>query len=126
MKGPIGSLPDPYINDPTTARPGDLYYRYLRVVAEIAAAEKERDDLRKKLEEIMGDAHAGLVDGKKVITNRPMNRVAEQALLRKYPDLTAPYIKPTLVDKLDLATFSAQHPDVVAEFQSRQFRIVAS
>lgn len=120
------SLPDPYINEPTTELPGDLYYRYLRVVAEIAAAEKERDDLRKKLEEIMGDAHAGLVDGKKVITNRPMNRVAEQALLRKYPDLTAPYIKPTLVDKLDLATFSAQHPDVVAEFQSRQFRIVAS
>lgn len=116
------ALPDPYADEPTTEVDEGLYLRWMEARANSAAWEVEEKNLRKQLEGLVGSAHAGTVRGVKVLTYRPIDRVATSALRTKYPDLTERFVRPITTDTFDLSSFEAQHPDLVAEFRSRQFR----
>ena len=116
------TLPDPYANEPTTEVPRDLVRQWVQARDNAAHWEKEKQRLQGELALIVGDAHAGTLDGEKVFTYRPMDRYAEARIIKENPDLAQHYIKPTVVDKFDLPAFLAQHPDIAAKYQSRQFR----
>lgn len=118
------AIPDPHDGEATVEVPAALWTQYLQAKAEIAEWTKRAEDARRRLEEIIGDRHAGTVNGAKVVTYRPMDRYAVQKLRAAYPDLTASYVVPRLIDEFDTAAFAVHHPDIAEQYRSRQLRIV--
>lgn len=118
------ALPDPFVNEPTTEVNRDKVALWLAARDAVSKWKEEEERLRRELEAELGDAWAGTVDGEKVFTYRPMDRWAEARILKEQHDLAQHYVKPTVVDKFDLAAFRAQHPDIADQYRSRQFRAV--
>lgn len=116
------ALPDPYVNEPTAEVPRDLVRQWVQARDNAAHWKKEQDRIQEELALIVGDAHAGTLDGEKVFTYRPIDRYAETRLIKENPDLTEHYFQATVVDKFNLAAFKAQHPEVAEKYRSRQFR----
>jgi hypothetical protein len=112
-------LPDPYATadvDPHT------FSLYMEAMDALKQWDKVAKELRKEIENQIGDAHAGLVDGRKLIYYRPSDRWAEARMIKDYPDLTQHYIKPKVEQVFDLDSFSSAHPDIVEKYRVRSFR----
>lgn len=116
------ALPDPYVNEPTVEVTRDKVRQWIQARDAVAQWKKIEEEARRALEEEVGDAWAGTLDGEKVFTYRPIDRWAEARLMKEQGELTQHYIKPQVIDVFDLASFRAQHPDVADRYQSRQFR----
>jgi hypothetical protein len=117
--------PDPYEHEPAVEVDPVTFAAYMEAASNVLAWQKEADRLKRMLAEQMGDAHAGLVDGRKLITNRPGDRWAEARMIKDYPELTSHYIKPVYQDKFDFSMFQAAHPDIVEKYRVRSFRSLA-
>lgn len=84
---------------------------------------RRAEELRSTLITILGDAHAGLVAGRKVVSFRPRQQWAEAQLIQKYPDLTQHYMRPRVIEVFDLPAFILVHPDIAEEFRVRALRV---
>jgi len=115
-------IPDPYADEPTAELDRDLWKRYLEAVDAVEKWTKELDRRRKRLEEQIGRAHAGTVDGVKVIFWRPTATYATAALLKAYPDLTAHFFKRVFRDEFQMSDFAGSHPEIAEQYRSRSFR----
>lgn len=116
------SLPDPYANEPTQEIDPDLWRLYLQAKVNAEGWEKEAARYRKKVEEQLNGAHAGIVDGKKVVYYRPATRWAVGRFIKDYPDLAQHFIHPRLEDVFSTEEFVSAHPDLAAQYQVRSFR----
>ena len=115
-------LPDPYAGEPTTELDPDKVTLWLNAQDAADRWQEHADALKRELMENMGGAHAGLVNGKKVITYRPSEKWATSRIMKDYPDMANHYMveRPRL--ELDVDAMRQQHPDIVNQYQVRQFR----
>lgn len=116
------ALPDPYANEPTAQLNPDKWRLYLEAVSHTEGWQKEAERLQAELLAELGDAHAGTVEGEKVVTNRPTKRYAEARIIKDYPDLTQHYIRLKETKVFDLEAFKLTHPEIADKYQVRSFR----
>lgn len=117
-------LPDPHADEPTVELDRDLYKLYLEAVDAVDKWTRELKRRRERLEQQIGNAYAGTVDGQKVITYRPTATYATTSLIKAYPDLTAHFFKRVFRDEFQMDDFAEAHPDIATQYQSRSFRRV--
>ena len=116
---------DPYLNEKTADLNPDTHALYLEARANADAWASEAERLKKDLLEQLGDADAGLVHGRKVVTHRPVSTYRIKDLVAAYPDLTQHYFTVKEVQTFDQATFSLSHGDLLEQYRSRSFRSLA-
>jgi len=121
-QGVLMPLPDPYANEPTADVDPHTYRLFMEAQDAIKQWEKEAARLKELLIKEIGDAHAGLVDGHKLIYYRPTDRWAEARLIKDNPDLVQHYIKPKVTDTFDMNSFMSSHPDIADKYRVRSFR----
>lgn len=117
-------LPDPYANETTTELDPVTFSQYMEATDAVSKWQQEANRLKAMLIEQLGDAHAGLVDGRKLVYYRPTDRWAEARMIKENPDLTQHYIRPKVIDVFDLDAFSSSHPEIVDRYRVRSFRSV--
>jgi hypothetical protein len=116
--------PDPYEKEPTADLDPHTFGLYMEAMNAIMEWKRVAEGYQKELLEQLGDAHAGLVDGRKLVTNRPSDRWAEARLQKEYAELTQHYVKPKVTQVFDLDSFAASHPDIAEKYRVRSFRSV--
>jgi len=112
---------DKHRDEPTAEVDAGLVAEWRAAKATKAAWEIEEKRLRQLLEKQLGDAHAGTVDGEKVLTNRPIKTYRVQALLADNPDLAAHYFVPG-PDVFQVERFARMHPEIAERYRSRAFK----
>lgn len=113
---------DPHEGEPTVELDQDLWQGYVTAKRHAEKAAEYAERVKNRLILALGDAHAGVVDGRKVVTFRPQKRYAEAQLRARYPDLTQHYVTSKLMEMLDVARFGAAHPEILEQFQVRAFK----
>lgn len=116
---------DPYLNEKTVDLDPDIHARYLEAKENADAWKKEAERLQGILRDSLGDAHAGLIHGRKVVTHRPVNTYRISDLVRDYPELTQHYFVTKEVETFDQDTFAVSHGDILERYRSRSFRSIA-
>lgn len=116
------ALPDKYADEPTQDLDPDKVTLWRNAQDAANRWQEHADALKRDLIEAMGTAHAGLIDGQKVLTYRPTKKIAEASLIKEYPDLVNHYMVERRRLELDLEAFQRQHQDVAEKYRVRQFR----
>jgi len=116
-------LPDPYDGEPTAQIDPQDFQDLMQCRTAISGWEERLKYLKAKIEKQMGEAHAGMIGDRKVITNRPTQGYAESRLVKENEELAQHFMIQKVTEVLDLATFSAQHPDIASRYRIRQFRV---
>jgi len=114
---------DQYENEPTTQISPDLWDQYQDALRAVAKWEQHLDLLKLKLKTELGDAHAGMIGDRKVVTYRPINTYSVAGIRRDYEELAQHFEHEVTRTEFDLAAFSAQHPDIADKYRTRQFRV---
>lgn len=117
---------DPHADEPVVELDGGLWKRYTQASVNAAGWKTEADRLRAEIEDRLGDAYAGIVDGAKVVLNRPTARYAITRLLKDYPALAQHFMVTQRQEVFDLERFSAQHPEIAERYRVRSFRPAAT
>ena len=115
-------LPDKYINEPVTELDKDKVTLWLNAQDAADQWQTHADALKQELIESIGNAHAGTVDGKKVITYRPSDKWATSRIIGEYPDIANHYMVERSIIQLDVEAMRRAHPEIVDRYQVRQFR----
>jgi hypothetical protein len=115
-------LPDPYQDELTTEIDRDKFKLWQEAKAAVRAWQAEADRLAADLRDSLHGMTAGTIDGRKIVTYRPKDQYATNRLIRDYPDLTSHFMKPKLVDTLDIEAFVAAHPEIADQYRVREFR----
>lgn len=115
-------LPDPYADELTVEIDRDKFKLWQEAKAAVKAWQQEADRLALDLRDSMHGLSAGTVDGRKVVSYRPKDQYAVGRLIKDYPDLTKHFMKPELVETLDLAAFISAHAEVAEKYRVREFR----
>jgi hypothetical protein len=118
-------VPDKHANEVTREIQADAYAAWIRAKTAAEAWKAEEQRLRAALELALGDADAATINGLKVITNRPTERIATKRLQEDYPDLTEHFMRDQVVHEFDLASFLLVHRDIAEKYRVRSFRAVA-
>jgi hypothetical protein len=113
---------DPHASEPKVELDKVTYLEWLTAASNADAWKKEADRLAKMLQDQIGDAYAGTVDGQKVLGHRPQERYRVKDLVAENPNLTQHYMKFEMVETLDVVAFGEAHPDILQKYQSRSFR----
>lgn len=120
-------MKDPYAKEPTVDLNPQLHAQYLEAKNNAAQwdliAKGIRDQLERQIRE--AGAHAGLIDGRKLVTFRPQDNYAERQLIKDYPELTQHYMVTVEKEVFDLESFLRVHSDIAEEYRVRAFRSVA-
>jgi hypothetical protein len=114
--------PDPYANEPTAPVDPETSRLYLEACDAAKSWQIEADRLKKMIDEQIGDAHAGLVDGRKLYTHRPEDRYAVARLLKENPELTQHYYHQVYKEEFNFELFSKAHPEIAEQYRVRSFR----
>lgn len=113
---------DPHADEPTAEMDIVTYSQYLEAQNNAAAWKKEAERLMKLLNEQIGDAYAGTINGHKLVTHRPEERWAVQQLIKDYPELTSHYFKKVVKDEFEIDDFRKAHSDILDKYRVRSFR----
>lgn len=116
---------DPHADESTADVDPVTYSQYMEAAANAMSWEKEADRLRALLDAQMGNAYAGLVDGRKLLTHRPTSTFRVAQLVKDYPELTQHYLHSEVKQVVDMAAFVHDHPEIAESYRSRQFRSLA-
>lgn len=117
------ALPDPHENENTVEIPQAVWAAYIAARNNAEAWGEQAARYRSQIEELMGSAPAGTVDGVKVVTYRPSARFAEFGIKRDYPELVQHFVREKVVEEFDVKAFVAAHPDLAEKYRSRSFRV---
>jgi len=120
------ALPDKHAGEPTSELDPELWDKYMDAKRAAAGWEAIADEYRKQLEEQVGNAYAGTIDGRKVLTYRPGNTYATKRIREEYPDLTEHYMVRKITQELDMKQFAARHPEIAELYRVRSFREVGT
>lgn len=118
------SIPDPYANEPTAEVDRDHYLAWVKAKDAAARWHKEADRIEQLLKKSLADAHAGTLNGVKVLTNRPQKNYAAAAIRRDYPDLAQHFLQRVVKEEFQVDDFAAAHPDIAEAYRIRSFRMV--
>ena len=112
-------LPDKHANEPTVEVGLSLYQEMMAAKSAAEAWATRYNELKKEMQERIGDAYAATVDGVKVLTYRPKATYAESRLRSDYPDLTQHFIEMKVQDVFNMDKFREAHPDIAAQYRIR-------
>lgn len=115
-------LPDPHADEPVVDLDKETYRLWLQAANNAGGWMKEAERLKKRLIDQIGDAYAGIVDGKKVIYYRPADSWATARLVKENPDLAEHYMVPATGEVFDMDRFRRVHPDIAEKYRTRSFR----
>lgn len=115
-------LPDPYADEPTAEVDGDVYKSWIQARINADGWTKEAERLRKRLQDDLGDATAGTLNGEKVIYYRYQDSWATARLIKDNPDLTQHYFTVHEVSEFDLDQFRRVHQDIADKYRTRAFK----
>lgn len=113
---------DPYADEPTADVDPELSRLHREACGAAAVWGKEAERLKKLIDDQIGDAHAGLVDGRKLYTHRPEERWAVAALVKDNPELTQHYYSTVEKEEFDFESFRRIHPEIAEKYRVRSFR----
>lgn len=119
-------VPSKHDNEPRTEIQGDLYADWVDARDQMQRWTLRAEELRRKLEEQLGEATAGTIHGRVMLTYRYKSGYATRALIRDFPALTEDYMRSRVVEELDMDAFVASHPDLAARYRIRELRRVSS
>lgn len=119
------SIPDPNAQEPVAELDANLYQQYKVAAGNAEAWANIAGRLKEQLQAQIGAAHAGTVDGNKVLTYRPSRKYAEAALQKQYPDMTQHFLRLQTREVFDMEAFAIRHPDIAEQFRVRSLREVA-
>ena len=114
-------LPDPHANEPTQELDADKVKLLYEAKANMQGWAAEYNRLKREVTDTLGDAHAGTVNGEKVIYFRPKDQYAVTRLEKDYPDLVEHFKEARVTYEVDMDRFRAQHPDIAALYRVRAF-----
>lgn len=115
---------DPHDGEPTAELDPVKWALYVELLKAMEAGKQRLEALRKEFEEAIGEAYAGVVDGRKVITYRPRAGTYNTTLLKKeYGDLTQHFMRAETRDVLDMELFAKAYPEYAAKYQTRDFKV---
>ena len=117
--------PDPYADESVADLDPVTHSLYLEAVENAKSWAIEANRLKAELYSQLGDADAGLIDGRKLITHRPIGAYAEARLIKDNPDLTAIYFEIQAEQRFNFERFKRNHPEVAEKYRTRQFRSLA-
>lgn len=117
-------LPDPYADELTVEIDRDKYKLWQEAKAAAQAWDAEAKRLGADLLYSMHGFSAATIDGVKVLSHRFKNQYAVGQLLKDYPDLTKHFMKPELVEQLDVPAFVTAHPEIAEKYRVRELRRV--
>lgn len=117
-------LPDEYADEPAVQVAADLYEEWVEMTKRIAKLQAYADDLKAALIKQIGDAHAGMVGNRKVLTHRPENRYATARLMKERHDLTQHFMRTVQKEEFDLEAFKVRHPEEAEQYRIRSFRLL--
>lgn len=118
------ALPDPHADELSVELDSDLIKLYRQAKVNAQGWKTEEDRLRKRIEESLGDAFAGTVDGEKVVTYRATSGYAEARIRNDFPELVQHYMRPVTKDEFDMELFAKAHPEIAEKYRIRSFRNV--
>lgn len=116
---------DPYANEPAVQIPPDLWQQYTEAVENAAGWNRHVDFLKEQIKKLVGDAHAGKVGDRKVVTYRPIDTWSVSGIRRDYSELAQHFDHEVTRVEFDFDAFAAQHPDIAEQYRSRQFRVAS-
>lgn len=114
-------LPDKHAGEKTKDIDRDKYFLYLEAVSAANSWLREANRLKAEIIRELGDAYAGVVDGKKVVAHRPKRQYAITRLRKDYPDLTEHFMKWTTEQTFDVDAFDLAHHDILQMYQVHAF-----
>jgi hypothetical protein len=115
---------DQYQNEPVVQIPPDLWRQYEEARESEAGWVRRVTFLRDQIEKLVGEAHAGMVGTKKVVTYRPISTYSVRGIQRDYPEMAQNFEREETRTVFDLDAFRAQHEEIAEQYRSRQFRVV--
>ena len=116
---------DPHADESTAELDPVTYQDYMNARDAVMSWTAEAERLKALLDQQLGDAYAGTINGRKLVTHRPESRYRVSQLERDYPELTQHYLKERLVTELDMDTFAKVHPEIAEQYRTRSFRTLA-
>jgi hypothetical protein len=120
-------VPDQHIGEPQVEVSPNLYAAWREAEDNAKAWDKVARERRQALEEAIGQARAGTIEGRVVVTFRPSDKWAAASLIKAYPDLCQHFMRPAPArEELDLELFRKAHPDIADAFRVRVFRDAGS
>lgn len=103
---------------------GAKYLQYLEKARALKTLQDEVNQMEREIREVVGNAEAATFHGTQVITNKPVNRLRGKDFAADNPTLNKQYTVPKLVDVLDTDALRRDHPNLYAQYQSRQFKFL--
>lgn len=82
----------------------------------------ERDKAQAALDEVMGDATVGTLDGLQVLTYRYEDRFRGGDFKKMYPDTYRSYVTEVTEKKFNLSLFKLSRPDLYEDFKVRAMK----
>jgi hypothetical protein len=80
------------------------------------------EKLKAELDEIMGDATIGTIDGQEILTYRYEERFRGADFRKMYPDTYRTFVTEVVEKKFDLNLFRASRPELYEEFRVRAMK----
>ena len=114
-------LPDPHAGEMTIEIDRDKWKLWEEAQAAIKAWQEEAERLKKEILEELGDAYAGTVDGKKVVSHRPKEQYAVTRLQKDYPALVEHFLRWKTEQVFDTEAFAVAHPEILEQYKVRAF-----
>lgn len=99
-----------------------LLAEHRRCLDSIKQWEERRDALAAKIEEIMGDAEVGTVEGREVVTYARTDRFQGSRFKKDHPDLYEVYTDLVEVPQLNVKSIKLARPELYEQYQSRSLR----
>lgn len=84
--------------------------------------QRQYDKIKAELEEILGDATVGTVDGLPALTYRYQERFRGADFKKMYPDTWRTFVTEVTEKKFDLELFKASRPDLYEQFRVRAMK----
>lgn len=82
----------------------------------------EKEKAQAALDDVMGDATIGTVDGSQVLTYRYEDRFRGGDFKKKYPDTWRSYVTEVTEKKFNVELFKLSRPDLYEEFKVRAMK----
>lgn len=85
--------------------------------------EAYRDKIRADIENMMGTAELGTLNGREVVTRSVRDSFAHAAFRKAHPDIAEVFMVPVVKKELDWRQLLKVHPDIAAPYQTRLFNV---
>lgn len=102
----------------------ELLNRFLLCRDNASYWEKEKKLAQDALQELLGDAVAAKVKGREVLTYARIDGFNESRFKKEHADLHQFYTRMVEVPKFDRDLFERTRPELFAEYQTRQMKVV--